>query len=752
MVPRTVLKTDPPASSVAGTLDLSGPAQAYHTAGLCVLPARFPEKRPAIGTWKDYQARLPTTHEVAAWFANVQQGLCLICGAVSGNLELLDFDCAGEAFDAWSTLVASEAPGLLDRLVVETSPSGGWHVVYRCAEPVGGNMKLAQRREDLDGPAEVVRFGKAYKPRKDRDGRWHIVLTTIETRGEGGLFLCAPSPGYHLMQGAFTAMPVLTADEREVLLRCAWALNTVLPETQDPQPAGATDRPGDDFNRRGDLPALLTHHGWTLVRDGANQHWCRPGKNGSTSATLKDGAFFVFSSNADPFEANRAYSPFAAYALLEHHGDYQAAAMGLRSSGYGALPAPTGDVDLSGLIRPTPTALTFDLQTFAETPEREIAWLWPGVIPKGMLSLIGGKQGLGKSFLICDLAARVSAGQPMPDGTEQQPGKVLLLAREDDASCVLLPRLRSAFADLSRVCWSVFSNTATGSPIDLAAHVNLLIEATTTHAFDLIVVDTFAAFAPAGTDANAAQDVRLLLDALTRLARATGAAVVVVAHLRKTGQGDGDPMDAIAGSAQMTAGVRVAALLDKGMRDGERWFRVVKSNLGKIDEQGWTWRFYWPDPFTEGASDMPRIVWSAAGEAYEGHEPGKPDDAPDTEAIRAALLEVLAKGPRSQVSAYDLVCAKLRGEQPRLKKADVELVMEALADEGAVEAWEGPRGAKLVGLPGSQGESPEAKAIRLAQERPDMTVRELRDLAGCKKDTAMLVLRDVKKCNTEGRP
>jgi hypothetical protein len=732
-------------------IDAAVPAS-YQSAGLCVLPARLPAKRPAIGAWKDYQARLPTVAEVDAWFANPHPACCLICGAVSGNLELIDFDCAGEAFAAWSALVTAETPGLLDRLVVETSPSGGWHVVYRCSEPISGNMKLAQRREDLDGPAEVVRFGKTYKPRKDRDGRWHIVLTTIETRGEGGLFLCAPSPGYQLMQGEFTTLPVLTADEREVLLRCAWALNSLLPETQDPQPAGANDRPGDDFNRRGDLPALLTHHGWTLVRDGVNQHWCRPGKTGSTSATLKDGAFFVFSSNADPFEANRAYSPFAAYALLEHHGDYQAAAMALRSSGYGAPPVPTGDVDLSGLICPTPAALTFDLQTFAETPEREIAWLWPGVIPKGMPSLLGGKQGLGKSFLICDLAARVSSGQPMPDGTQQPPGRVLLLAREDDASCVLLPRLRAAKADLSRVCWSVFANTATGSPIDLATHVDLLVEATASHAFDLIVVDTFAAFAPTGTDANAAQDVRLLLDALTRLARQTGAAVVVVAHLRKTGQGDGDPMDAIAGSAQMTAGVRVAALLDKGMRDGERWFRVVKSNLGPMDPQGWTWRFYWPDPFTEGVSDMPRIVWSQAGDEYEGHEPGRTDTTPEPDAIREALLAVIAKGPRSPSSVCDLVCAKLRPEHPKVRKADVEMILDALVEESGAEAWDGPRGAKLVGPLGSRPQTPEVLARLIAQQEPEITVRDLAARAGCRWAVASEILKTSRNTTGAGLP
>ena len=735
---------------------LADAARGYRSSGLCVLPARMPEKRPALGAWKDYQARLPTVAEVDAWFANPHPACCLICGAVSGHLELIDFDCAGEAFAAWSKLVTTEAPGLLDRLVVETSPSGGWHVVYRAAEPVCGNLKLAQRREDLDGPAEVVRFGKSYKPRKDRDGRWHILLTMIETRGEGGLFLCAPSTGYQLMQGDFTALPVLTSVERDVLLRCAWALNAVLPEAVDPQPvAGDGQRPGDDFNHRADIAALLTHHGWSLVHDGENQHWCRPGKSNSTSATLKDGVFYAFSSNAAPFESNRAYSPFAVYALLEHAGDFQAAATELRRSGYGAAPEPVGDVDLSGLMPAANHILTFDLQSFAETPEREIAWLWPGVIPRGMLSLIGGKQGLGKSFLICDLAARVSAGQPMPDGTNRPPGRVLLLAREDDASCVLLPRLRAAKADLSRVCWSVFANTATGSPIDLAAHIHLLIEATTNHAFDLIVVDTFAAFAPAGTDANAAQDVRLLLDSLTRLARQTGAAVVVVAHLRKTGQGDGDPMDAIAGSAQMTAGVRVAALLDKGMQEGERWFRVVKSNLGKIDENGWTWRFHWPDPFTEGVSDMPRIAWAVAGEEYASLDANRQAGTTtvDPSAIQDALAEVLSKGPRSLRAACDLVLATLRKTHPRMRKGDVELAIDGLieSDDGSLAAWDGPRGTKMVGLPGSQvvDEDPVDKAMRLARENPNLTVRDLRAQAGCKKDTAMQALRDVRNRNTE---
>ena len=45
-------------------------------------------------------------------------------------------------------------------------------------------------------------------------------------------------------------------------------------------------------------------------------------------------------------------------------------------------------------------------------PER-VAWLWPGRIPRGKLTILDGDPGLGKSVLTMDLAARVSRGRPM---------------------------------------------------------------------------------------------------------------------------------------------------------------------------------------------------------------------------------------------------------------------------------------------------------------------------------------------------
>ena len=311
-------------------------AYRYLRAGLCVLPAIRTEKRPAVPGWKQFQNALPSESQLAAWFQDAE-AICIVCGTVSGNLELLDFDLGGEAFESWREQVRQAGAGLLDRLVIERSQSGGLHVAYRCEGTVCGNLKLAQRVEIVVGPDEVTIAGKRYKPRQDSNGRWQVVLTAIETRGEGGLFLCSPTPGYELLQNDFDRLPVLTEAERDLLLEAAYSLNQYLPEPiATPVANGAGSRPGDDFNRRGDVRGLLVRHGWQLVRGGgANEYWRRPGREQGWSATLKDGVFYVFSSNAAPFEPGHAYAPFAVYALLEHHGNFAAAAAELRQQGFG---------------------------------------------------------------------------------------------------------------------------------------------------------------------------------------------------------------------------------------------------------------------------------------------------------------------------------------------------------------------------------------------------------------------------------
>jgi len=64
----------------------------YLKLGLSVIPLQPREKRPLI-KWKQYQQRLPTEDEVRKWFSKwPNANIGIVCGRVSGNLLVLDFD------------------------------------------------------------------------------------------------------------------------------------------------------------------------------------------------------------------------------------------------------------------------------------------------------------------------------------------------------------------------------------------------------------------------------------------------------------------------------------------------------------------------------------------------------------------------------------------------------------------------------------------------------------------------------------
>ncbi len=94
----------------------------------------------------------------------------------------------------------------------------------------------------------------------------------------------------------------------------------------------------DEYNSRGDITALLETCGWKLKADTDQQYWWRPGKaEGQHSATFNGDVFYVFSSNAQPFEHGKGYSRFAVYSMIEHGGDNAAAIEALEAEGYGNL-------------------------------------------------------------------------------------------------------------------------------------------------------------------------------------------------------------------------------------------------------------------------------------------------------------------------------------------------------------------------------------------------------------------------------
>ena len=571
-------------------------AMAYLAAGLSCLPAAKARKHPAIGSWKNWQTRLPTEVEVRAWFSNPHDAVCVVAGAVSGNLECLDFDNGGELFAAWIEKVDT---GLLSQLVIEQTPSGGYHVCYRVAGngeegtvAVDGNLKLA---------------------RGIRDGKQK---TLIETRGEGGLFLCAPTEGYVLQQGDFARLPTISPNARQALLEAARSLDEVTGNGErgtvaganvgqrgaEFAPTGGKDAfdlaPGDDYNARGDIHPLLEAAGWQFcgVKPDGNEQWTRPGKDprNGVSATYKDGSFYVFSSNAAPFEPNVKYSPFAVYATLNHNGDYTAAASALLTQGYGKAREPT-------------LGVTFNLKTQGTGNGEQGTALEDGPIPLGTLKkrfpemrpvLIDGFLRIGetmniiaapktgKSWLVTQLAICVASGTEW-FGHICTAGKVLLIDNElhEETSANRIPlvveAMRKVNPNLPNVddmidVWNLRGKWK--SIADLVAWLPKFKEA----GYRMIVIDAFYRALPKDTDENDNGSIASIYNLIDTFANKVGCSFVLIHHTSKGNQSQKSITDVGAGAGSQSRAADTHLILREHKDDG---FLVLEAVVRSFPRQ-----------------------------------------------------------------------------------------------------------------------------------------------------------------------
>jgi hypothetical protein len=313
---------------------LQNAALDYNAQGFATLPVKK-NKRPNLKEWGCYQKTKPNESVIRGWFNGSEletTGLAIIAGKVSGNVEVLDIDCkydlTGSLMEDFCALVKEHLPELVAKLVIAKTVNKGFHILFRSpAESIQGNKKLASRPATGDEAAT---------------GDKEKVL--IETRGEGGYFVAAPTTGYEWAQGAFTDIPLITAKERDTLLTIARSFDR-MPVKAAPEEktgnrtAGSELSPFDDYNARADIPALLESNGWRFVyQRGENHHYKRPGTTESvTSASFHTGLrlFYVFSTSTE-FESGRGFNPVGVYTQLEHGGDYSAASKALFAAGYGS--------------------------------------------------------------------------------------------------------------------------------------------------------------------------------------------------------------------------------------------------------------------------------------------------------------------------------------------------------------------------------------------------------------------------------
>ena len=296
-------------------------AQKYIEHGFSPVPLVSGQKRPLLKDWTKYKDQ---PIEDLSLFSTDSLGL--VCGF--NGLEVLDIDAkhfTGNEFEEFLKLLQDNGPDIFPKLVIQQTPSGGWHFLYRC-ELIEGNQKLA----------------------KNKSGE-----VTFETRGNGGQVAAWPTPGYKLENKA-SEIQYISIEERDVLFSCARELDqTPKVEVSYKAPAVQSNdseelTPWKDYENKVDCLSLLQTHGWTVVREDSKYIYVkRPGQTDARDSgkVFKDSGLLWVWSTSTNLQAEVLYNSYSLLTALEYNNDFKASARALREQGYGnQKPKPLNEV------------------------------------------------------------------------------------------------------------------------------------------------------------------------------------------------------------------------------------------------------------------------------------------------------------------------------------------------------------------------------------------------------------------------
>lgn len=269
-----------------------------------------------------------------------------------------------------------------------------------------------------------------------------------------------------------------------------------------------------------------------------------------------------------------------------------------------------------------------------------VNWLWQGRIPLGKLTLIDGDPGLGKSTVTLDIAARVSRGASMPDGSPGVSGGAVLLTLEDGLADTIVPRLRAAGADLTRIAALQAVHDEDGlSRFPTVSDIEAIERACAKVQAKIVIVDPIMAHLDGKVNSWRDQDVRGALTPLCKLVDKIGVAVILVRHLSKA-----IGTQAIyrgGGSIGIIGAARCAYLVAKDpANENKRVFACIKNNLA-------------PTPVSiafalEGVDGVSKIAWGAASDygadallAY----PSSPEERSAIDEAKEFLTVLLSHSP-----------------------------------------------------------------------------------------------------------
>lgn len=342
-------------------------------------------------------------------------------------------------------------------------------------------------------------------------------------------------------------------------------------------------------------------------------------------------------------------------------------------------------------------------------------WAWDRRIPVGGTTLMPGREGLGKTALVCWLMARLTRGQ-LPGHWFGRPAEVVYIGTEDDRASVLVPRLAAAGADLDRV---QFVDLPDGLTFSVAADTAALGQAIVDRGVALVVVDPLDGHLH-GVDTHRKAEVQQSVAKLGQLAQAARCGALGLAHLNK---GDvRDLLSRVVGSVGFTTSVRSVLGVGEHPDDpAERVCVVGKANMtDKSTVPALRFRVEGTTvPHPDGGDPIDTGIAVILGE-QDGIDPnavidaGTPEERTARDEAADWLYEALIDGPRPRA---ELVAAARREgiSLATLKRASKKVGIEVSygrSDTGRYSVWS----LRGVGSPPPEPTPPEPTPLTPADQ------------------------------------
>ena len=269
--------------------------------------------------------------------------------------------------------------------------------------------------------------------------------------------------------------------------------------------------------------------------------------------------------------------------------------------------------------------------TMDNVTPRDVAFLWEPYLVQGAVNLLEGDPGVGKTYLLCALAAAISSGGYLPGRPVGKPANVLFMSAEDDPETTLVRRLAKMNADLARISFATryfrLEEEALGW---IESHVTKLD-------VKLLILDPLLAYMQGGIDMNKANETRPFLSRLRELAQATGCTIVGLRHLTKA-----DKEKAIfrgLGSVDIAAAVR--SIVQVGYHPDDKNIRVMCHEKHNLSWRGPSQMYALEGG--NGRSDVPQLSWKGECD-LTASDLGRPVAKPGRPATASTNAEAFVKG------------------------------------------------------------------------------------------------------------